>query len=520
MASLPRISRLTLAADPVARPHLRRDRWYMWLVLGVAFLQGLLYLFLLPPWQHYDEQNHFEYAWLLANYGWNVPVDQIDSAFRREIAASLQEYRFHGSARGTWLNDGQNIEIGLSQRGHPRVYYALVSIPLRLVSHLDVVSQLYVARFVSFTLFLCTIAIAGAIMRDLTPPDHGLRWAVPLSLALLPPFVDVMTAVNNDVGAVAVFSLFLWGAVRTIRFGITWRRVVWVALTALLCLAVKNTVFVAVPLLPFVLIIAGCVRHPQAWRWAIGGAVAMIIVGSVTLFGWGDAAYWYRRASVVNARLPTSQAQTAAPFGTRAFTLVASPNDYPQQLIYPLSPSLTNQLAGQTVTVGGWLWADQPTRAATVGLSFNETNSEAIDLHAQPLALTTTPTFWSQTFTLPTGVRAIHYTLQAAPQVAQSTPVHLFLDGVLLTKGTFDPTAPPSFDNSQLTTGSWAGQRFTNLIRNASAEQTWPRSRPRVDQVLARYSRHSPAQFLLALLDVQRTGSTLMLWSLPTSTLR
>ncbi|HEY80691.1 MAG TPA: hypothetical protein G4O05_06380, partial [Caldilineae bacterium] len=39
------------------------------LILLLALLNGLLYLFLVPPWQHYDEPGHFEYAWLIADRG-------------------------------------------------------------------------------------------------------------------------------------------------------------------------------------------------------------------------------------------------------------------------------------------------------------------------------------------------------------------------------------------------------------------------------------------------------------------
>jgi len=42
--------------------------------------------------------------------------------------------------------------------------------------------------------------------REITIPNHPLRWMVPLTLALLPAFVELMTAVNNDVLACAVFS--------------------------------------------------------------------------------------------------------------------------------------------------------------------------------------------------------------------------------------------------------------------------------------------------------------------------
>jgi len=33
-------------------------------ILVLALANGLLYLVLVPPWQHYDEPTHFEYAWL------------------------------------------------------------------------------------------------------------------------------------------------------------------------------------------------------------------------------------------------------------------------------------------------------------------------------------------------------------------------------------------------------------------------------------------------------------------------
>ncbi len=38
-------------------------------LLGLVY--GLLYVFLIPPWQHNDEPGHFEYVWLIANRpGW------------------------------------------------------------------------------------------------------------------------------------------------------------------------------------------------------------------------------------------------------------------------------------------------------------------------------------------------------------------------------------------------------------------------------------------------------------------
>ncbi len=71
--------------------HSVSERTELGLVLCVAALQGLLYVFLLPPWQHYDEPTHFEYAWLIANRGHLPTVVDVDPIMRREVAASMLE---------------------------------------------------------------------------------------------------------------------------------------------------------------------------------------------------------------------------------------------------------------------------------------------------------------------------------------------------------------------------------------------------------------------------------------------
>ncbi len=59
------------------------------LVLLIALCQGALFLALLPPWQHYDEPTHFEYAWLSANRTLLPQAGHIDRAMRRQLAPSM-----------------------------------------------------------------------------------------------------------------------------------------------------------------------------------------------------------------------------------------------------------------------------------------------------------------------------------------------------------------------------------------------------------------------------------------------
>src|SRR5215212_123763 len=297
------------------------DRARLTLVLLIALCQGLLYLCLQPPWQHYDEPTHFEYAWLIAHQPGLPQLGTVDQALRRDIAASMFQYDFwRNMPQPALLTDG-TIEIGITELGHPPAYYMLVSLPLRLVAHLDITSQLYVARGVSILLFVLVIAFAAGLMRELTPRGHVLRWAVPLTIALLPPFVDLMTAVNNDVGAVVMFSLFLWGAVRSIRLGLNWRRLAWIFGTALLAAATKNTAAIAIPLALLASLIAFWIQRGWRWRWlaavALGSCAALLLL----VFGWGDAAYWYHGAGEAAHTSSTRADTTATLAGSRAIVL-------------------------------------------------------------------------------------------------------------------------------------------------------------------------------------------------------
>ena len=95
------------------------------------------------------------------------------------------------------------------QLNEPPLYYLFRTILLRVLPSDNVDMQLYVARLVSLTLFLSTILVGYGLVAEITPTHHPLRFLVPLTMALLPGLADLMSAVNNDVGAIAVFSLFL-----------------------------------------------------------------------------------------------------------------------------------------------------------------------------------------------------------------------------------------------------------------------------------------------------------------------
>lgn len=482
------------------------------LVLLIALCQGALFLALLPPWQHYDEPTHFEYAWLSANRTLLPQAGDIDRAMRRELASSMLEQQFYWNlAQPTLFDDKKPIDVGISELGHPPGYYLLVSLPLRLVRHLDLVSQLYVARSVSVLLLLLSIAATAGLMREITPPGHDLRWAVPLALTLLPTFVDLMTAVNNDVGAVAIFSIFVWGAARTIRRGLNWRRVAWLFASAVLAVFVKNTAAVALALAPLAVLVAFWMRRGWRWRWLYAAVAGSVLLAVPLLFSWGDAAFWYR-GNTQTAQVPANRvAMPHAPLGNHALML-ETPASGAQILISPLANTPMQNLAGRALTAGAWVWADQPEVSAEIGVAYKTPTQLAAVVMSQAITVTSTPIFIAQAFVLPEQASYVHYQISARRPQATTAPAHVYVDGAVLAAGEFARGGVPAFASADAANGDWGGQPFTNLLRNPSGERAWPRLRPTVDSLLLHYIHRSPAQVVAALMDVQRI--TVLFWPL------
>ncbi len=182
----------------------------------------------------------------------------------------------------------------------------------------------------------------------------------------------------------------------------------------------------------------------------------------------------------------------------------------PRRLINPLLGEQVQSAAGQTITIGGWLWSDRPAMAATIGVMFKTPDMVSAQESAHPIQLSATPTFVAWAFKAPPQTFLLQYLLAAAAPADSTVPAHLYLDGALIVAGSYPTDQMPSFDDSSADSGAWGGRRFTNLLRNGSAEQGWPRLRPWVDQALVRYIHRSPTQSVAALFDTTRIAEVFL----------
>ena len=463
------------------------------LILLACLIHGLLYVFLIPPWQHYDEPGNFEYAWLLANRSGLPSPGEYDQGMRREVAASMVEHGFFKDLeiRPNFLDQNTPIWIGISQTNDPPIYYWLASLPLRLVPTSDITFQLYLCRLVSLILFLLTLLAAYGVVSELTRPGNPARYLIPAMLVLLPGFTDLMTAVNNDVGAVFSFSFFLWASLRLIQRGFTLTRLVTTGLLAAACVWTKNTAAIALPLLILPVLFSLLRGHRQPIAWALLGV--SIPIGIFIIFTSGDIAYWYQLASQIT---PTRLASRQAPLGSYVYQIDASSGVKTNNLIQLLSPSQVQELRGETVTFGYWIWANQPLKFHSPLLRDDQhTYSESIDISL-------IPTFHTFSADIDGNTRHLQIVLEAPANPG----VIIYLDGLVLLKGDFTQRGQPALSDVGGQHGTWGGESFVNPIRNASAEQGWPRLRQLVKNLLRKISPIQPNMVFASLADWQNSG--------------
>lgn len=465
--------------------------WVDVLVLAIGLVNGGIFVFLVPPWQHYDEPTQFEFAWLIANKDGAVDSGDYDQDMRRELAASMIEHDFYENlgAHPNLLLQNQEIDIGFSQINKRWLYYGFIGGFLKGVPTSDILLQLHLGRSLSLALFVVCLFCSTRIARELTPENSPIRWMLPLTIALLPGFVDIMTAVNDDVGAIAFFSLFLWAGVSLVRKGFSWIRFTGLLVTALICFWMKNTVTIAVILMfiPLIFSIFRGSRRFIAWSALAIGPMVLLIAA----LNWGDAAYWYRATPPDDSSRVKSEASMN---GKYAFRIAISPSIPPPRLVQLLPEDKQENLLDQPITIGAWIWASEPSKVRTpILVTEKRTYSKLVSVDSEPKYYSFTINLVQSNFPL---------SIVLAPKAYPvNNEIVVYYDGVVLATGNHSSQAEPQFSDSWARSGIWGGERFENVIRNGSAESPWPWIHNWADRLLTRNFPGRPSLFLTSILD-------------------
>lgn len=468
--------------------------------LLVALVHGLIYLLIMPPWQHYDEPNHFEIAWWLANHGRYPNQDESDPILNRSVVESMVENNFY--AHMGFLPDPDQVEQrmpGISQVEEPPLYYYLAFLPLKMTANQSVEKQLYAVRLVSLLLFLLTILAGWGTGRELFPPGHPLCWLLPMSLALTPAFVDIMVAVNNDAAAIAVGSFFIWGSVRILQRGVSTENLIWVISSAILAYFTKSTAYFAILLLPFVLLFS-LIR--AQWRKFAGWLILLVFLAGIPVaIRWGDAANWHRTTRQPAA---TQQDSNQAVLGKSILVLSGrypNPQNWLAEVSQAIPEQAIAQIRGNRVTLGVWMWASQPVQANLPWIM-----ADSFQPLKHIVELGTEPVFFAYQLDIPSDATRIWIALK--PSLKSENNVTFFYDAALLVMDGRPLNEIPRFTSSDGLRGEWGGAPFINLIRNPSFEKAGPRVYPPLDHLGARLLPDDtlPSMLVSALIDWEANG--------------
>lgn len=463
------------------------------LLLLLGLVIGLVFTFTLPPWQHYDEPMHFEYVWLAANLDRLPQPGDYNQELSQKVMISMGLYRFWGDKQKLEYAPDEKIAIqGYSQLHEPPFYYLTASLPVRMLRTEKIEIQLYAARLVSLVFFLITIFAAWNSARELTPPGHGFRWLLPLSLILLPSFADLMTAVNSDAAAVAVASLFIWISIRLLKRGFSWLGFLILSGLAGLTIFTKNTAMVVLAIYPLVVLFS-LIRN--RWRPLAWGLVIVMVAGLLFFsLTFDHPLYWFT-ASLQPEPLRLESQQ--AIHGDHVIALEPgtgkSPDWWPMAAQSVPARDVKN-LAGEVLNFGFWAWADVPTEINSPTIHANDV------VYSISIPLETSPRFYSFSFQVPGDTERIYLTLDPKPRPKAAV---VYYDGLVLVTGKPNLLEEPEIFGVDAGSVMWGDDQYFNWLRNSSAEITAPRFMRVIDQYGSRFLPDGmmPSMLLEAVLD-------------------
>ncbi|MHB8113536.1 MAG: hypothetical protein ACYDHA_08785 [Bellilinea sp.] len=431
-----------------------------WLIL-LAFVLGLVYVFLPPPWQKSDEPGQFEYVWLVANLDrWPQPGD-VDFQMRRDVLASMIEHGFYRNATQppdlAQLTDPVYIGVPQMDGGQP-LYYFLASLPLRLFPNADIDQQLYLARSVSLLLFVAAVFFATQAATVLFG-NHLIGWMMAVFIALLPDLAYRTTAINDDAAAIAAMTFFIWMSVRGIKYGADWKTIIGIPVSIVLCALSKSTAWLAVPFGALALLLSIFRPRPRlVWLGSLGVAILVVLFA----FDWRATlpADFYQYYGITRRSQPQQVVD-----GKYTFITDEQHAGF-YQVLDKDKLTASTRMTNRKVTLGVWVWSNQPSEALSPTLLFDW---RAILSAGEKISFSEKPVFFAVQMEIPKTYNAplLRVFTRLIP-----AGVELYWDCFVLVPGARDlQSVPQTRENCSLV--EWDGYSGENLIRNPSAEQGW-----------------------------------------------
>jgi 4-amino-4-deoxy-L-arabinose transferase-like glycosyltransferase len=273
-----------------------------WACALVALANGLAWSLIVPPFQVPDENAHYAYVQQVAERvtlphqlppgaGLSPREDQtINALLTFGIAGHRDNPAPETEVQQQLLNNIAAADLPATGSGdaltatpNPPLYYALQTIPYKLVATGSVLDKLQAMRVLSALIGAVTVLLVFLFLRELLP---GSRWAWPagaLLVAFQPLFGFMSGGVNNDDLLYLAAAGVLWAIARAFHRGLTPRRGALIGGLLGIGLVTKFTILGLVPAAALAVMLLTL----RSWRsersrsiagaaWAVGLAVAPV----------------------------------------------------------------------------------------------------------------------------------------------------------------------------------------------------------------------------------------------------
>jgi len=466
---------------------------YSFLIIGA--LHGLIYVFLMPPWQHYDEPGHFEYVWMIANSSTISERGTYSNVVRLKILESMKEHNFFNSPPlqevAKYADQIDPVWIGVPQVGDPPLYYWIVALPVRLLLNQPIEIQLYAGRLVSLLLWLGVLFISWLFAKEVSPINHSFRWMLPNSLALLPAFAEHSTALNNDIAATFIYSLIIFFGTRLIKNGVSFGNITILILLMIASYFTKASVWLAVLVVPLAIFIA--LLRNRRGGIVIGLLALVAIGGTFTLFEFKDVALWFRDTT----QLQPTKAETK--FGT-ALHIIDNDPTRSNSVMQDILPPSHDSLFGNTVTVGVWMWSEENIVAYPPSILVINDQYQREFLRPELVSVGTNPALNTIVYRIPQTYKHLYVILE--PFINHDGVGIMYYQNPFIVQG--NCSGDIIVANNLV---SCSGMQHSNLIRNSDAQEIWPKFRSNIINIMNKvdYRIGEAASAVIYSLDTRAT---------------
>lgn len=272
-------------------------------ILGLAVVQGLLWIVLMPPLQGPDEVGHYTYTqyaverqeipWVPG--GPDIPGDV--RPYSNESFVVLSQAGFgplagNRAARPLWTEADERVwsradaaltaddrsEGGpTTAMANPPLYYLYEAIPYTVARGGSFFDRAMTMRLANLPLLLIGVVFTWLLAGELL----GRRWAQVTaagSVTLLPQLTNITATINPDVMLVALWSAALYLMTVILRRGATRSRLGWLALVSAGALLTHGR---SLPLLlPLAILVVLLVARARRWEWPAPVRVGLVAGGA------------------------------------------------------------------------------------------------------------------------------------------------------------------------------------------------------------------------------------------------